>query len=229
MKLSFSSKSGQAAAAMAAHRVGVAAAATGAVKDVADQVKARARSRIAAAGFSKRWQNAMRVDVYPKGGRTSIDAAMFAHHDIAYAGVFEKGATIKGSPLLWLPLPSAPKKVGGRRLTAGNYQELIGSPLFVIARPGRPPLLAANVNGKAGEGDKAVTPGQLRRGARAARRQDAKIGFGGKIGRAPVRALPLFIGVPRVKLRARFGLSDIFAAAPRQLASAFARRIERLG
>lgn len=225
MQLTFTAPTGEFKKIAEAQRQAMARAATAAAKEVGDRLKRAARGRIAAAGFGKRWENAFRVDIYPKGGRASINAAIFAHHDIGYAGVFEKGATIKGSPLLWVPLPSTPRRVGGRRLTAGNYRELVGSDLFMIRRPGRPPLLAANVNGNAGKTAKAVTPAQLRRGARAARRSDANAAFGGNARRFQTRALPLFIGLPRVQLRARFNLAETFRQASGQLASAFTRNL----
>jgi hypothetical protein len=223
--LTFSFPRGAFVEAAQSQRAAMARAATAAAKEVGAVVKQAGRAQIAAAGFSRNWQNTLKVDVYPSGGRTSIDAAIFAHHDIPYAGVFERGATISGSPLLWLPLSSTPKRVGGRRLTAGNYRQLVGADLFVIKRPGRPPLLAANVTGTAGKTGKRVTPAQLRRGARTKRRGDAHAAFGGRPERFTVRALPLFIGVPRVRLRARFNLRDVFSRGPGLLNAAFSRNL----
>src|SRR5690606_14187289 len=48
----------------------IAKAATAAVSEAAAEIKAEARAQIGAAGFSRKWQNALRVDFYPKG-RTS--------------------------------------------------------------------------------------------------------------------------------------------------------------
>lgn len=225
MQLAYSAPEGEFKKVAQLQRQGMARAATAAAREVGQLVKQQARGRIAAAGFGRGPQNAMRVDVYPTGGRTSIDAAIFAHHDIPYFGVFQRGATIPGSPLLWLPLASTPKRVGGRRLTAGNYRQLIGADLFTIKRPGRPPLLAANVAGNAGKTGKRVTPAQLRRGARTKRRGDAHAAFGGRPDRSRTRALPLFVGVPRVQLRARFDLLAGFRSASGQLAAAYARNL----
>ncbi|RUV75923.1 MAG: hypothetical protein EOR30_17060 [Mesorhizobium sp.] len=44
----------------------IAFAATAAISEAGDIVKREGRADIAAAGFSKRWQNALRVNVYPK-------------------------------------------------------------------------------------------------------------------------------------------------------------------
>jgi len=58
---------------------------------------------IAAGGLSRKWQNALRVNIYPPQG-DSMHPAAFVYHKIRYAGVFEDGAVIGGQPLLWLPL-----------------------------------------------------------------------------------------------------------------------------
>ena len=79
-------------------------------REAGDGIKADARAQIGAAGFAPQWQNALRVDHYPKGGETSIDAAAHIWHRIPYAGVFEEGASIGGSPWLWLPLDHAPSE-----------------------------------------------------------------------------------------------------------------------
>ncbi len=109
--LVFSAPRGQFRAAFERKHQMIATAATGAIKDAANQVKRQGRAAIRRAGFSARWQNAFRVDVYPRAGE-SIDAAAYAHHNIRYAGIFESGGTIPGSPLLWLPLPTAPQRIG---------------------------------------------------------------------------------------------------------------------
>ncbi len=133
----------------------IAEAATAAVREAGLMAKAEGRANIAAAGFSQKWQNALRCDVYPKNG-VSIGAAAHIHHKIPYAGVFEDGATISGDPLLWLPLPGAPidadLRHGGRKLTPKKYIAQ-GGRLASVKRPGKRPLLV----GKPGAGsDKAV-------------------------------------------------------------------------
>jgi uncharacterized protein DUF6441 len=223
VKLIFAAAAGQFPEAFARVRKTVATAATGAIRDAADQVKRQARANIGAAGFSKKWQNAFRVNVYPVKG-VSIDAAAFAFHNIKYAGIFERGGTIAGSPLLWLPLPSAPLKVGGRRITPSLYIEQIG-PLFKIIRPGKPPLLAALVPG-APKGGRRATVGQLKAGTRNARRRQAQAAFGGR-ARASAVSLPMFVGVPRVKIRRRFGLEAIFAKARAGLGQGYLRNLSR--
>jgi hypothetical protein len=227
LRLVFAAVRGEYAEAMARRQRAIAEAASGAIGETADRVKREGRAAIGAAGFSRRWQNALRVDIYPRGKPRTASSAIYIFHNIRYAGVFEKGATIRGSPLLWLPLPTAPLQAGGRRVTAGNYRELIGSPLHTIRRPGKAPLLAAYVAGMPRAG-RAASVAQLRGGATRARRASANAAFGGSSGRFAVQSLPLFVGVPSVHLRQRFNLAAIFKRAAAGLRSGFRHRLEQL-
>ena len=76
----------------------IARAATRAIEEAGGEIKQDARAQIGAAGFSRRWQNALRVDHYPRGGETSVNAAAHIWHRIPYAGVFEEGAVLSRSP-----------------------------------------------------------------------------------------------------------------------------------
>lgn len=116
----------------------IAKAATAAVREAGEIAKRDGRASIAAAGFSRKWQNALRVNIYPPQG-DSLRPAAFIFHKIRYAGVFEEGAVIAGQPLLWLPLPSVPLR-RGRPMTPSQYVRSIG-PLVSAQRPGGPPLL----------------------------------------------------------------------------------------
>ncbi len=118
----------------------IARAATAAVRGAGEIAKRNGRASIAAAGFSRKWQNALRVNVYPPHG-DSLRPAAFVFHKIRYASVFEEGAVIGGKPLLWLPLPTVPLR-RGRPMTPSQYVRSVG-PLVSVERPGRPPLLFA--------------------------------------------------------------------------------------
>jgi hypothetical protein len=71
----------------------IARAATAAVGEAGARIKLAARADIADAGFSIRWQNALRVDRYPRGGEVSVNTAAHVYHRIPYAIVHEEGAT----------------------------------------------------------------------------------------------------------------------------------------
>lgn len=116
----------------------LAKAATGAVREAGEIAKRDGRTSIAAAGFSRKWQNALRVNIYPPQG-DSLRPAAFIYHKIRYAGVFEEGAIIGGQPYLWLPLETVPLR-RGRPMTPSQYAKSLG-PLVTVQRRGRPPLL----------------------------------------------------------------------------------------
>lgn len=217
MNFVFEAPRGQFTAVMERNRQIIAEAGTAAIRDVAAKVKREGRAEIGRAGFSRRFQNALRVRVFPPEG-VSIDAAVFVKHASDYAGIFETGGTITGSPFLWLPLPAAPLKIGRQRVTPKLYSQRIG-PLHSIKRPGKPPLLAAYVVGSPGAGKRA-TIGQLRRGATARRRVLRGRGTG-----VSLVSLPLFVGIRAVSIRKRFGLTAIFDRARASLAPSFLRRL----
>jgi hypothetical protein len=201
----------------------VSRAATLGMKEVADRVKLTGRAAIGRAGFSPRWEAAFRVDVYPKHGE-SINAAAFVHHNIPYAGVFEEGAVISGSPYLWIPLPSAPKRIGRQKITPKLYNQHVGKLIF-IRRAGGRPLLAGRVNARSANRNRA-TIAQLRRGERDARRASATSAFGGNASRLKTTIIPLFVGVPSVRIKGRFGLQAIFDRARASLAAAYFRNLK---
>src|SRR6185436_14550248 len=74
---------------------------SGAVQDAAHQAVKEGRANIASAGFTSRWQQALTSRFYANEGK---DPAALIFHRIPFAGVFERGITISGRPLLWLPI-----------------------------------------------------------------------------------------------------------------------------
>lgn len=149
---------------------------------------------------------------------------MRGQHRIGYANVFERGARISGKPLLWIPLPTAPEKINGRPMTAGLYVHAVG-PLHSINRSGRPPILAGYVM-RTTPGRR-VTVAQLRTGQRNSRRRQARAAFGGRLGARPV-SVPLFVGVPAVRIRDRLNISAIYDQARADLPNLYAKRLGEL-
>lgn len=98
-----------------------------ALHDTAEDIKAGGRRSIASAGFSKKWQNAWRVKVYPEG-QPSMRAAIQGRHAIPYAGIFEAGGRVSGRPLMWLPTKNVPV-LGDRylrKMTPTRFVERFG-------------------------------------------------------------------------------------------------------
>jgi Family of unknown function (DUF6441) len=171
---------------IAAEQARMTRAATAAIHAAGEQGKGAGRASIAGAGFSAKWQNALRVKYYPPSG-DSLSPAAFIYHKIDYANVFEEGATIAGKPYLWIAISGAVPPSSGRSdhpMTPAEYQERIG-PLVAVEVAGRPPMLF----------DKYVRVGD-RRSRRAQRAGDQR--------------KPLYVGVPAVDIAKRF---DIAGAA----------------
>lgn len=208
----YEKKDGEFALAMAAKKDPIAFAGTAAITEAGDIVKREGRQDIAAAGFSKRWQNALRVNVYPRR-KLSMSAAALIFHNIRYAGVFEEGATISGKPRLWLPLKDTPKRAGRQKMTPALYIKTIG-PLISIERPGKPPLLAGKIaTNRRGSKTGKVSLSALKRG-----------GAG-----AASTLVPLFIGIERVSIRDRFSIRQITERAAARLGSLYLKHLNPNG
>lgn len=207
-RFGYSYRKDEFAKAMASIKDPIAFAGTAAITEAGDIVKREGRQDIAAAGFSRRWQNALRVNVYPRR-KLSMNAAALIFHNIQYAGVFEEGATITGKPRLWLPLPSAPKRVGRQKMTPALYIKSIG-PLVTIERPGKPPLLAGKIATK-------------RRGSKTGKVSLSALKRGG--AGAPSTLVPLFVGIDRVNIRDRFSIREIAGRAAARLGDLYLKHL----
>lgn len=159
----------------------------------ADIMKTSGRADIAAAGFGPKWQNALKVVVYPKNAQ-SIQPTIQTYHKIGYSEIFEEGGSIFGKPLLWLPLEkNLPARRGLHRMTPAIYVKEVG-PLFPIYRAGHRPLLAAKV----------------------------KTGKRTKGGKVETETVPMFVGIDQVTLRDRFSIRELGEQTADQLPAIFA-------
>jgi hypothetical protein len=105
-------------------------------KDISQLVLERGRADIASAGkFGSRWTQGLRADVFYgiTGGDVGSVSVEVSHTDPLFQ-VFERGAFIKGAPLLWLPLSSASVPEG---VWARDYP----GRLFRVNRTSGPPIL----------------------------------------------------------------------------------------
>lgn len=107
------------------------------------------RADIVAAGLSRRFAAAQRLDVFPHSA-DSIDAAAVLRNRIPGSEIVAEGGTVAGSPLLWLPIEeNLPAARGGARWTPARYARAAG-PLFSFAnRRGGVPLLGVMRDGRA--------------------------------------------------------------------------------
>ena len=90
----------------------VRAAARETAQAAAEQIVTRGRADIRSApgNWGQRWPDGLNAEVSEGGGNIRISVT----HDVPYFMVFERGALIKGKPLLWIPLSSNPFKVRAR-------------------------------------------------------------------------------------------------------------------
>jgi len=194
----------------------MARALTKAMRDLAKLVETNARAEIARGGLSRRWQKAFFARAKPRVGY-SLDPTMRGYMRIGYANIFERGGTIRPlkHPFLWLPLPTAPQRIGRQRLTPKLYIQMVG-PLHYIARPGKAPLLAGDaLKRPAGK----LTLGSLKTGARHAGARRA----GGK-GRH-TESVPLFVGIKAAQIRDRLDVDRVYREAAQALPRLFRQRM----
>jgi hypothetical protein len=171
----------------------IARAATAAIAEAGDTVKGRVRADIAAAGFSRNWQNAFRAQQYPKGGKISMGPAVHFFHKIPYADVFESGATIRGKPKLWLPLPSVPRgNRGNKPLTPKQYVQRVGPLVGGKSKSGTPLLFG-----------RASRRTVLRAGERSTRVRK------GAFGKVFSENVPLYVGIDSVTIGKKFHIRSI--------------------
>jgi hypothetical protein len=158
----------------------------------ADMAKREGRANIAAAGFSQKWQNTLTTIVYPQK-TLSPQPSVLLYSKIKYSNIFEEGGSISGHPFLWLPLPSAPPRIGRARVTPALYASHVGK-LFTIQQPGKPPLLAAKI----------------------------RTGKTGKRGGVQLRTVPMFVGISTVSIADKFAIREVAAKVADQLPEIFA-------
>lgn len=72
----------------------IAKAGIAAVREAGEIAKSKGRASIAASGFSRKWQNALRVNIYPPQG-DSLCPAAFIFHKIRYAGVIVRSVSLE--------------------------------------------------------------------------------------------------------------------------------------
>lgn len=191
----------------------IATAWTAAYRAGGELVKARGRTNIAAAGFSRKWQNALRVDVYPVSG-ISLRPKIRMWHKIPYAGVFEDGETIKGQPMLWLPVDGLQGHFGNERLTPLSFERATGQKLIPFKDPKTGTLLlgvSIKVNAK---GPTKLSLTRLRRGE------------AGKKG--VLQTVPVFVGIRQIHDPKKFDLHGVIVRTEPELPGLFERNMEAL-
>lgn len=209
-RFKYESKAGEFAEAIEGIGGSISEAGTAAIRAAGDLAKDRGRQSIRDAGFSKKWENTLRADAFPKRG-DSLSAAAAIYHKIPFADVFESGATIRGKPTLWIPLSTSPQKLGRQKMTPKNFTQKV-APLFPLPNKGKRKILAASMSvskaaAKRGPPYK-PTLAALRRGA---------------AGQGVTVAVPIFTGVDQIGIRKKFKITQAVEDAAEKLPQFYLR------
>jgi hypothetical protein len=207
----------------------LARAVTGAFRDGAKLIQAEGRAAILSGGLGPRFARQFRAFAFPRR-QFSLSPAIRGWHARGwrnsrigrYANIFAHGGTIVGRPLLWIPLPTAPKLAGGRHLTPALYVKEIG-PLISMRGTRRPILAGQALRAVVG---RRATVAQLRTGALNAAVRGGKASFlrAGRKGRRTV-LVPIFVGVSSAHIDRRVNIDGVFARVNAQLPEMFAARM----
>jgi Family of unknown function (DUF6441) len=123
---------------MASASSSVSKASSAAMAQCGELALSAGRASIASAGFGTKWQQGLKAEVSEK--------SVFIHHEIPYSAIFEDGGVIRGNPILWIPLPSTPKTIGGQRTTAKLWAARVGK-LIMLKGPSGKPMLYGTMPG----------------------------------------------------------------------------------
>jgi hypothetical protein len=185
----------------------LAAATTGAMREVELVAKQYARESVrkGGAGFRTRWPNAVRSRTFPERGKEAIGPAALIWVRSTYAGIFEKGANVRGKPYLWLPLRGVPASFQRKKIRPGLLRGLV-----TIRRPGKNPLLGIRVKATEARAKGPISGGLLTRGT--SEKSKAKRG-----ARSRIRVIPLFVGIRTATITKKWDIKGAVQRAGLQL------------
>lgn len=204
----------------------VAKAATIAIKKAGELLKAAARSHIASAGFSVKWQNAYRVTVYPTKGY-SVDAAAFGlFRGIKYSDIFELGGRITAHKgMLWLPFPTTP--LVDRRHSQASPKDYKNKGVKLVSFKSKAgvPLLAAPVSMSRSQASRKIIKlsfSEIKAGAKKQRKGAKNVSFVNK-------NVPLFHAVKSVSIKKKLSINKIREQIQNQVPGLYYQAIQQLG
>jgi len=162
-------------------------AATAAVRQAGDGLKAAWRAQIVGAGLGTRLAKTIQVQVYPRSGQSLNAAVVVWSKAPVIVGAHDTGPLIRSRNGFWLaiPTPAAGKSLRGGRITPGEWERRNGLRLRFVYRRSGPSLLVAE--------------GRLNTRGRAVRSRS-------RTGRGAA-TVPIFLLVPQVKLPKRLDLA----------------------
>ncbi|WP_372836568.1 DUF6441 family protein, partial [Puniceibacterium confluentis] len=176
-------------------------AVTAGVRTSGTRLKNALRRDVVAGGLGSKLSKSWRQANFPKQGASLGAATTVETKAPKLIRAFNEGATIRSSEGFFLALPTedAPKKgVGGKRLTPENFPEHRFGPLRFVYRQGRASMLVVD-NQRQRKG---------KRGGYALSRNKRALATS-----RDLMTVPMFILVPRVRLRRRLNVDAVSAAA----------------
>jgi hypothetical protein len=161
-------------------------AASIAVRQAGEGLKAAWRAQIVGAGLGTRLVKTIQSQVYPKSGQSLNAAVVVWSKAPVIVGAHDTGPLIRSRNGFWLaiPTPAAGRSLRGGRITPGEWERRNGLRLRFVYRRSGPSLLVAEA--------------RLNTKGRAVRSRS-------KTGRG-VATVPIFLLVPQVKLAKRLDL-----------------------
>ena len=162
-------------------------AATMAVRQAGDGLKAAWRAQIVGAGLGTRLAKTIQSQTYPRSGQSLNAAVVVWSKAPVIVGAHDTGPLIRSRNGFWLaiPTPAAGKSLRGGRITPGEWERRNGLRLRFVYRRSGPSLLVAEA--------------RLNTRGRAVRSRS-------RTGRG-VATVPIFLLVPQVKLAKRLDLA----------------------
>ena len=161
-------------------------AATAAVRQAGEGLKAAWRAQILGAGLGTRLAKTIRSQAYPRSGQSLNAAVVVWSKAPVIVGAHDTGPLIRSRDGFWLaiPTPAAGRSLRGGRITPSEWERRNGLRLRFVYRRSGPSLLVAE--------------SRLNTKGRAVRSRS-------KTGRG-VATVPIFLLVPQVKLAKRLDL-----------------------
>jgi hypothetical protein len=162
-------------------------AATAAVRQAGEGLKAAWRAQIVGAGLGPRLAKTIRSQSYPRSGASLNAAVVVWSKAPVMVGAHDTGPLIRSRNGFWLaiPTPAAGKSLRGGRITPREWERRTGLGLRFVYRRNGPSLLVAE--------------GRLNTRGRAVRSRS-------RTGRGAA-TVPIFLLLPQVKLPKRLDLA----------------------
>ena len=185
------------------------AAEEGAVKDAGELAKQLAKQAIAGGGFGTWWQSGVKLTKLKKDNG---EVYVTVYDRIRISTVFEKGTTINGEPIMWIPTDAVPKGKGNKQLTPKQYVARLGQKLVSVNLPGHPPMLLGPSTG-----------GIVRAGAKSIRikKKRGAAQFGNEFG----DLIPLYIGIATAKMPVKYNVTEAIKKGAEEVLNFFAKRM----